>query len=455
MPLAPSQESQWEFMSALSPEDPGRSRIVVIDNLHMYGSLDESALRMAFVDVLRRHDTLRMVFDHVGPDPLVRIRDDAELPVDFLDLTAVGEKCRRDRIDELVYLENRRSFDLRNGPLWHATVSRIDHTTHLLTLCFSHMVADGYGPKVFITDLLTAYGARIGTAPPLVDDAPSFEEVRDMQTRRLTVTADRLEYWRSALVPFAVGTHAEPRLVPGANLLTRSRLPFDFSAEVAAALKRVAWRARTTPFVVMMAAYHVLLSVETGTDRTVVSTATLGRTTQRAWKAVAQFASDPYVATDLPDDLTLGDAVVVTHDTLAEATANLVPYTAMARAVNPGFDQARPWPDIELCDGNIYSQAYRHMTTEIAGVRVNQVFITGRVPEPEHIAPEMLSPAWLARCGPSVEIGMRRDGGALLYNADVYPTDAMREIVERYTDAVTVLATQPDLTVRALRKVLA
>ncbi|CAM3726474.1 condensation domain-containing protein [Kibdelosporangium persicum] len=455
MPLAPSQESQWEFMSALSPEDPGRSRIVVVDNLHLRGSLDQTALTRAFVDVLRRHDTLRLAFRNLGPDPLVRIRDTWDPPVEFVDLTTMDVRGRRERIDRLVYAENRRTFDLVNGPLWHATVSRLGGDRHLLTLCFSHMVADGYAPKVFVTDLLTAYGARIGVSPPLPDDAPSFDEVRDMQARRLRITDERLAYWRSKLIPFPTSTHIEPRYEPGANLLTRDRLPFDFSAEVATALKRVAWRARTTPFVAMMAAYHAVLSVETGSDRTVVSTATLGRTTERSWKAVAQFASDPYVATDLPDDLTLGDAVRVTHDTLAEATANLVPYTAIARAVNPDFDRSRPWPDIELCDGNIYSQAYRHMTTEIAGLRVNQVFIAGRVPEPEHFAPRTISRAWLARCGPSIEIGMRRDGGALLYNADVYPTDVMRRIVERYTEAVTLLATRPDLTVKALRKTLA
>jgi hypothetical protein len=452
--LTPSQEGQWEFMSALAPDDPGRSRIVVVDNLYVYGSLDRAALEKAFTDVLRRHDTLRLVFAVVGPDPLVRITDLDDPPVEFTDLTGLDRPTRQERIDALVYAENRRCFDLRNGPLWHATVSRLDNDTHLLTLCFSHMVADGYAPKVFVTDLLNAYGAYGGVLPPPADDAPSFEEVRALQQRRLKVTGDRLAYWRDNLVPFPMASHAEPRLAPGGNLLTRSRIEFGLAADVVTGLRRLSWRAGTTPFVAMMAAYHVMLSRNSGTDRTTVSTATLGRTTVRSRKAVAQFASDPYVATTLPDTLTLGDAVRVTDLTLTRATANLVPYTAIARAVNPDFDHSRPWPDIELCDGNIYSQAYPTMATQVAGLRVEQVFLAGAAPDVEGVRPTSIPRAWLARCGPSMEIGLRRDGGMLLYNADVCPTEEMRHIVDQYTEAVTALARRPDLTVGALRRAL-
>src|SRR5437660_6277640 len=130
--LAPCQETQWEFMSGLCPDDPGRSRHVVVDNRYLRGPLDLPALRAAFADVAGRHDALRMVFDSIAPDARVRVLERIEPPVEELDLSGLDEAARQTVIEELSYRENRRCFDLGSGPLWHAWVVRLDATTHLL-----------------------------------------------------------------------------------------------------------------------------------------------------------------------------------------------------------------------------------------------------------------------------------------------------------------------------------
>jgi hypothetical protein len=453
LPLSGSQEGQWEFMSALSPDDPGRSRIVVVDNVYLHGDLDRVALRGAFGDVVARHEALRLTLESLDADPLVRVADRQEPPVEFLDLAALPAPRRRDRLDTIVFDEHRRCFDLLRGPLWHAWVIRLEVTTHLLTVSLSHLVSDGYAPKVLVRDLLSAYGRRTGMLPPPAGDPPSFAEVHEMQSRRLAVTSERLCYWRERLLPLVAGGHEVREVRPGANLLTRSRLSIDLPAGVFEQLRGLAWRARVSPYIVWMAAYHLLLSGTTGRDRTVISTATLGRTNARARRAVAQFATDPYVSTELPAELTLREAVRRTGASMTEATDNLMSYTAIARAVNPDFDAQRPWPDYELCDGNLYSAAYDTLELRIAGLRAEQVFLPGRHHSPEVLAPEQVSRAWLARCGPSVEIGASRDTATLYYNEDVYPAEEMRRLVDEYVRVVTVIAMNPEWTVARLREV--
>src|SRR5205823_6541559 len=138
----------------------------VVDNRYLRGPLDLPALRAAFADVAGRHDALRMVFDSIAPDARVRVLERIEPPVEELDLSGLDEAARQTVIEELSYRENRRCFDLGSGPLWHAWVVRLDATTHLLNLCLLHVIADGWAPKVFLTDLLQAYGGRTGAAPP-------------------------------------------------------------------------------------------------------------------------------------------------------------------------------------------------------------------------------------------------------------------------------------------------
>jgi hypothetical protein len=457
--LCAAQEAQWEFMSALAPDDPGDARVVVVDNRYLDGALDPVAMRRAFADVTRRHDGLRLTFDAVAPDPLVRVLPDVEPPVEFLDLARLGERRQRERLAELVFRSNRLRVDLRAGPLWRAWVVRLGAERFFLNASFSHVVADGWACKVFLRDLVAAYAARTGEAAPPVAAAPSFADLRALQARRLAPRPERVRYWRERLLPLA--GHAPPvrPADPGADLLTRHAVDFHFRPETLQALKRVAWRARTTPFVVLLAGYHLLLSATTGRDRTVVSTATFGRPTDQERRAVFQCVSDPYVSTTIPEDCTLGGAVVATHEALTTGAENLVSYKALARAVNPAFDSCRPWADFNLCDGNFYSGAFEDPAVTLAGVRVRPVTID--LTEPAGYAPEFAldhvpaatASAWAANCGPSVEIGERRERGRVIYSRALHTTERMLELATQYLWFVDALARgRPGTSVGELRE---
>jgi hypothetical protein len=52
-------------------------------------------MERAFGDVTRRHDSLRIVLESIDVDPRLRIDDDVEPPVEFLDLSRFEEKKQR------------------------------------------------------------------------------------------------------------------------------------------------------------------------------------------------------------------------------------------------------------------------------------------------------------------------------------------------------------------------
>lgn len=458
--LAPCQETQWEFMSGLSPDDPGRSQHVVVDNRFLRGHLDRSALHQAFADVTRRHDALRLAFDAIGPDPRVRVDDRVDLPVEELDLAGLPDGSVRLAIQELSYRENRRCFDLRRGPLWHAWVVRLDATNHLLSVCISHIVADGWAPRVFVTDLLAAYCARVGAGPPLEDEPLSFARMHELQARRLQPTTDRLRYWRERVTPRAPDPDALARLRanPGADLMARERIHFIFPGATVAALKRVAWRARTTPYVALMSAYHVLLCLNGGWDRTVINTAQLGRGTDAERKAVFQYSVDPYICADLSGDASLLATVRAMDRAMVEATDNMVSYKTLARAVNPDFDASRPWPAYHFCDGKFISVAFLDPQVTLPGLVVEQAYIPGERPADQAPGPvvsqlsDALALAWGARGGPGIAIGPGRNGGLLRFNRDFHPEAAMQELLCQYRWIVEELAWRPETPVDALRE---
>ena len=456
--LTPAQEGQWEVMYALCPDDPARTRHLVFDYRHLQGAVDERAFMDAFADVTRRHDALRVVFDSVSCDPVIRVEEDAEPAVEFIDLTGLSDRAQRNRIEEVVFDEGRRCFDLRKGPLWHASVLRLNATSHWLVLSLSHIVADGWSSKIFVDDLLAAYRSRTGNGPPLIDDVPALAEIHDIQRRRLDPLPERLRYWRECLTALPDEPYLFRPRVAEADLLTQSVVTFAIPAPTVAGVKRVAWKARTTDFVTLLSAYHLLLAIATGKSRTVVSTAALSGVTGRERRAICQHANDPYISTDLTDDRTLLDAVRRTHTSMAGALEHLVSYKDVARAVNPDFERVRPWPDCHLFDGNFFDGAFEPAELTTSDLRLVRPPLHLDGP-PSTYTPDLLWSAlppsahriWEANCGPNMEVNTRRDGGALHFNRELLPTELMREFVDRYLWVVGAIADTPELTVGALR----
>jgi condensation domain-containing protein len=455
--LLPAQESHWEWMCGLSPGAPGASRFLVVDNRFVDAALDEAAIRRAFADVTSRHDALRLVFDSVGCEPRLHIEPAVEPPVEYLDLSALTEVSQQHWIAELVFRENNRTFDLLRAPPWHAWYVRLGPERHFINACFSEIIADGWASKVFMEDLLTAHALHTGSAA--VPEAPlSFAEMHAIQRRRLAPQEDRLAYWREQLLPFPSSAPFRPRITAETSVLTRSRIDVVFGRAVLASLRGLAWRSRTSLYIVLMAAYHVLLSVATGQDRTVLSTAVLGRTTSRERRSLLPCTIDLYVATTLSSKVSLRDAVRRTHESMDRALANLVSFTSIARAVNPDFDAERPWPDLHLCHGNFYAAAFEDPELSLAGMRVMMPRLAGRAPaDPTATTLRAcaMSPArravWAAYCGPSMEISHARDACALIYNGEMYPDDEMREHLDAYLWIVELMASSPDMTVGAIR----
>jgi Condensation domain len=455
-PLAPGQEGEWELMKELYPDEPGCARNLVCHSRYLHGPLDLRAMERAFGDVTRRHDSLRLVLESIDVDPRVRLEEDVEPPVQFLDLSRFGEEKQRSLLRELVYRERRRSFDLQSAPAWHAWFVRLGRTTHLLNFTVNHLVADGWSSKVFVTDLLTAYGARVGTAAAPDEPAPGFAELSALQARRRAPTPERLRYWRERLAPVPRWPFAA-RPKPDADMLARQGVEFALPRQTAARMKAVAWRARTTPYVVMLAGYHLLLSLRTGKPRTVIHIVTRERPTKVEQRAIFLCAGYPYVATDTPPEATLHEVIRATDVSMQEATDNQIPYKDLARAVDPSFDTRRPWSPSHLFDGDFTSWAYDEPTVELAGLRVTE----RPVPEarPAGYAsdrsgrdfPHGLPRPWEFRSGPNLDISTYRDGGAVGFDPDVYSAEEMQRLADEYLWVMETLVWRHDVRVESLR----
>ena len=456
--LLPAQQAHWELMRSCAIGSPGHSGHTVVDYRRLDGPIDHHLMMNAFHDVVGRQESLRLLFRSTGADPTMHVRADAEPSAVLVDLSTASETEQVDTLRRLLFDATRQEFDLIRGPLWWAWLVRLGPCHHWLVVCLSHIIADGWSSKVFMDDTLAAYSARIGARPPDRPAAASLAEIRDLQSARMRPSDESRRYWRSRLaVRPAVRGHPTTGTDRG-DLLLYTDLPFRFTYEVADGLRRTAWRCRTTPFVTLMAAYHVQLAVATGKDRTTISTAAMIGLTDGEQATICQHAADPYISVTVTNDTTLREAVLLTHENMIASVRHLMPYLELARLVNPHFDGDRPWPDTHLYDGNMIDSAFSTEGVRVSGIEVTKPpFRYG--PPPESHVPSLAwsrlalssRPVWEVLCGPSLEINSSRDGGVLHHNADVMSATAMRRHLEEFLGTVETLLAEPDITVGDMR----
>ncbi len=440
-------------MTALDPAHPGAARLVVVEFRRLRGTLRVDVLRQAMQDVVDRHDALRMRFDRIGVEPAVRILPHVESPLEYVDLSGLPPAEQQARVEQIAYAHRNDAFDPGRAPLWRAALVRLSATEHVLALCFFHMVSDGWSCRVVVEDLCHAYTARLGAAdpqPPLGVDFTALAALQEAEQAGNGVdAAARAAYWRDRLRPvepyqlFPASPPA-PDVALSAEVATR----FAFPPEITARLRPAARRARTSPYVLLLAAYLVLLSRRAGRSRVVLGTTTLGRESPLSRQLVGQFTNNVYLPVDVAPDAPMS-AVVERRARLAgrgRRARHRVPPAGPGRSA-PTSAAIRPWPDNHLFDAWFQSAASASPVLHCPDLRVEPVDITARpapgTPPPvvaADVPPECL-PVWVKRGSPIVVVDDDRAGGVVIRNRGVFGDDLVRGLIDDYVAVVSALVT--------------
>lgn len=448
-PLARSQETLWEFVSCFAPSDPGQLGYNVFDTVTWDGPVDLDVFRAAVADVMRRHDALRIVFARTGLDPLITILDEVDTPVTFADLSAEPPQRRATVQASLLGYERSRSYDLRSGPLWRCSLLRLDGSRHLVAVSLFHLIADGWSTGVFLRDLRVAYRARTGEGPGLAALRLSYPAAMAPPRHDAAEQRRRAEFWKRRLTPLPGPWPYPPALTdPGVDLTAEASLGLPIEAELVGKLHAFARRQRITPFVLYLAAYRILLGARTGWSRVIMGTATAGRDAAGAEHLIGQFTHNIYLATTVPLESTLVEALGTVRASMYEAMRHTASFYEIARAVNPEFDTQRPWPFLLL-----YHSWFQSAAPEAASRPPEQLHEHRSRSRPvgEPVTDPQAQRLWAKKGEPGLVVRHDRRGAAMNYNPTLYSRDAMVETLQGYTAVLTNLLLDPYQRIRDLK----
>ncbi|GAB3930536.1 hypothetical protein GCM10029976_032650 [Kribbella albertanoniae] len=453
-PLSPGQERKWEEILGLSGADPGVARAQIIACRRVRGLLDIGVLRAAADELTQRHEPLRLTFTAVGTDPRIRIAPELDPPIDVVDLSSLPGPAQDRRLGELMHREQTRYFDFRRGPLWQLVVARLGPDEHLLIACFATVISDGWAVALFISELLRECGVRAGLLPPVRPTVPTFEQIAAGQTDNLAVDPARLSYWREHLTDMP----RSPLLQATSTSSTDpdSRQAILFSVPEGHGVQRLAWSARTTPFVCLLAAHHLLILLVTGRSDAVVSTSDSGRRARWQKYALMSFEEEHYIAAAVSPRDRLVDVVQAVHRTISSALSSPLPYSELAAAVYPRYSIERPWPDHQLRESDISSWAPSVPEPDMPGFVIEDVDVpplrpAGVAPTAFPSADPVIRRAWENKGAPWFVVNLNRDGGAVVYNDQLHSPPTVQALTDQYLWVVSELVRHPETTVDQLR----
>ncbi|KAG9581609.1 peptide synthetase, partial [Aureobasidium melanogenum] len=298
LPLSHAQQRLW-FLAQM---DGASARYHIPMAVRLEGELDVPMLREAMRRVFARHESLRTVVTNEHGRPYARVLGvDTAVPWHDIDL---GETEDIEGALATFLAEDRnRPFDLATGPLVRVSLARLGHRRHVLQLTFHHIVADGWSLGVLARELsdfhADACQARTSALPPLpiqFIDYAAWE--RDQMTHgRLSVQAT---FWREQLagVPTSIDLPTDyPR--PSRQSFEGGFVPLDIDPALTQDLKRLAQRHGVTLFIVVLAAWAVVLSRLARQQDLVIGTPTAGRGRQELESLIGFFVNTLALRIDL------------------------------------------------------------------------------------------------------------------------------------------------------------
>jgi tyrocidine synthetase-3 len=312
-PLTHAQRRLW----VLEQMNPDAVAYNMPAAFRLEGSIDVARLERAVNALVERHEILRTIFQLEAGEPrqFVRAMHEAGAIFGAVDLRALSEP--EARLEALLAADAREPFDLARGPLFRATIFRIDDSQAVLAFRMHHIVSDAWSMRVLLKDLLALYRSEELERPAI--QYRDYAAWQDDLVRRGALDAQR-DYWHKRLAtPLPVLDLPTDLPRPSVQSFRGGEHRFVLSVELASALRAVAREAGASMFMTLMAAVKTLLYRYTGAEDIIVGTPVAGREHPQVEALAGVFVNSLALRDALDASLRFRDLLRAVRATVTEA----------------------------------------------------------------------------------------------------------------------------------------
>lgn len=356
LPLSFAQQQLWfldQFGSSVAYNLPMA--------LVFSGSLKVTALHQSLQEIVDRHESLRTTFSTDDGIPYQVIHSQMAIALPVVDLSSWKPEEIRLEVKRLAAAEATIPFDLSQDPMLRATLLHLgqspfsvdidcDHlnppqTHHILLLTLHHIAADGWSLNLLLKELTTLYSAFSQDRPsPLTDLAIQYADFAVWQRQWLQkeVLEEQLSYWKQQLADSSVLNLPTDYPRPAIQTFNGKKQALELPKFLVDELKVLAQREGVTLFMILLAAFQVLLHRYSQQDDIVVGSPIANRNRQEWEPLIGMFVNTLVMRTDLGGNPSFSELLQRVREVAISAYAHQdLPFEKLVEEVRSERDTSR------------------------------------------------------------------------------------------------------------------
>ncbi|MCA1566105.1 MAG: condensation domain-containing protein, partial [Acidobacteria bacterium] len=332
------QSALW-FMQRLASDS---SAYNISSAVRLHGELNAPALRRCFQKLVDRHASLRTTFPAPHGKPVQNIHEHREVSFQEVDATTWTQTTLNAHLGE----EAQRTFDLTQDALLRINLYRLSRDEHVLLFVVHHIVTDFWSLTVIVQELNLLYAAESSGASVELAPLPlQYTDYVAWQEELLSSPAgERLWlYWQQQLggeLPVLNLPASRPR--PPHQTFQGAALPLRLDADLTQSLKALAQSQGATLYMVLLAAFQVLLHRYTGQDDILIGSPMAGRNSADLTGLVGYFVNPVVLRANLSGNPTFVEFLKQVRQTAHAAYEHQdFPFPLLVERLQPVRDYSR------------------------------------------------------------------------------------------------------------------
>ena len=441
--LSYAQQRLW-FLDQLQPLG-GLYNIPL--TLRLVGTLNVAALEQSLQEIIHRHEVLRTNFINVDGQATQIIREQgtgnreqgivrtsdplAPWTVSIVDFKHLSTSEKEIATQQLVQKQAIQAFNLANEPLVRATLVVLSDTEHALLVYIHHIVSDGWSMGVFIQELAALYNAYSQDQPsPLAPLPIQYADFAIWQRQWLQgdVLQSQLSYWQQQLAD-------APTLLSLPNDRPRGAVQtyhgayqaIALSKELSIALKQLSQKESVTLFMTLLTAFQILLWRYSEQDDICIGTPIANRNRAEIEGLIGFFINTLVLRTRLDGNPSFRQLLSRVREVALSAYAHQdLPFEMLVEALQPERNLShnpifQVWFNLQnLADTQL----------ELFGLSVEPILMS-------EAASKFDLSLYVAEHEQEITL-------QLLYNADLFTSERMVEMVQQFHHLLNQIVVQPD-----------
>ncbi|WP_461673153.1 non-ribosomal peptide synthetase [Priestia megaterium] len=245
------------------------------------GNIDKECLKKAFQSLVNHHESIRTYFDWIDGIPVQHVQPNVIFNLEY-------KHTNSEKIDVIVK-EIVKPFDLSKAPLLRAALITNRNNENYLVIDIHHVVSDAISSDILLEDLAQFYsGNKVEENPIQYRDFSVWEKNQRATSRMKKQKAYWLEQLSGDLPVLNLPTDF---LRPSIQSFEGDVINFEINKELKDILQKLASETGTTMYMVLLAAFKVLLARYSGQNDILVGSPIAGRSQPKLENIVGMFVN--------------------------------------------------------------------------------------------------------------------------------------------------------------------